>query len=322
MHNNPTNPTTAAGGSHSETGRPNPTHTRVLLTKTSAPIPISDPEERKHRSNTIKSFSQPLSRGDHHPASASALALHKKKQHSLEFPLSIPTSTTSARSLFSGTPQIPQASSDSNIAPLPEFTGSGGGTGIFKLPPRAPLHPGRPPPLEVRPHPLRETQVGYFLRSIACTSTQLWAATECGVRFWEFSKMFGGHTGRRVGDEESAPFRESSRISATTCLVVDERRGLIWTGHKDGRIRSWRVEQNSGRGDGGNEAAAASNFKDGLSWHAHRWAVLSLVVTSNGTLLSVLLPILIIFVIYPEAIMNQSIVALAPIGAILEEGTP
>lgn len=43
--------------------------------------------------------------------------------------------------------------------PLPEFMGGGGGVGIFKAPSRAPVNPNRPPCLELRPHPLRETQV-------------------------------------------------------------------------------------------------------------------------------------------------------------------
>lgn len=46
--------------------------------------------------------------------------------------------------------------------PLPEFIGSGGGVGVFKAPIRAAAHPNRPPCLEIRPHPLRETQVGFY----------------------------------------------------------------------------------------------------------------------------------------------------------------
>lgn len=42
---------------------------------------------------------------------------------------------------------------------LPEFVGTGGGVGIFKVPIRAAVHPSRPTCLELRPHPLRETQV-------------------------------------------------------------------------------------------------------------------------------------------------------------------
>ncbi|KAF2298269.1 hypothetical protein GH714_020987 [Hevea brasiliensis] len=72
---------------------------------------------------------------------------------------------------------------------LPEFIASGG-TGIFKAPNRAAVHPGRPTCLELRPHPLRETQVGKFLRNIACTETQLWAGQESGVRFWSFENAY------------------------------------------------------------------------------------------------------------------------------------
>lgn len=52
--------------------------------------------------------------------------------------------------------------------PLPEFTGSGGGMGVFKVPFRAAVHPNRPPCLELRPHPLRETQVGFKWPSCVC----------------------------------------------------------------------------------------------------------------------------------------------------------
>lgn len=96
--------------------------------------------------------------------------------------------------------------------------------------------------------------------------------------------MFGGHKGSKVGDEESSPFRESNQISPTMCLVVDEQRGLVWTGHKDGKIRSWNTEQ-GGSNDGGEGAEASASFKEGLSWHAHRCPVLSLVITSNGKMI-------------------------------------
>lgn len=46
---------------------------------------------------------------------------------------------------------------------LPEFMGGGGGVGIFKAPSRAPVNPNRPPCLELRPHPLRETQVHFHI---------------------------------------------------------------------------------------------------------------------------------------------------------------
>ncbi|XP_008811418.2 type I inositol polyphosphate 5-phosphatase 13-like isoform X1 [Phoenix dactylifera] len=168
---------------------------------------------------------------------------------------------------------------------LREFAGRGGGMGIFQVPPRAAVHPGRPPSLELRPRPLRETQVGSFLRTIACSDSQLWAGQESGVRFWNLSDVFEGWgTGVvKRGDEESAPFWESCRTSPTLCLAVDDASGLVWSGHKDGKIRSWRMEQpaprNSPTGKGG-------NFKEGLSWRAHDSPVLSIVITSYGELWS------------------------------------
>lgn len=53
----------------------------------------------------------------------------------------------------------PTAREDSEAEPLPEFLGNGGGVGVFRAPTRAAVHPSRPPCVEIRPHPLRETQV-------------------------------------------------------------------------------------------------------------------------------------------------------------------
>ncbi|CAL0313154.1 unnamed protein product [Lupinus luteus] len=163
---------------------------------------------------------------------------------------------------------------------LQEFIGSGGTTGIFKAPIRAAVHPSRPPCLELRPHPLRETQVGRFLRNIACTETQLWAGQECGVRVWEFHNAYqpGNGLGGKVrrGDEDAAPFYESADISPTLCLTIDNANRLVWSGHKDGKIRSWRMDQNP----------FVTPFKEGLSWQAHKAPVLAIVITSFGDLWS------------------------------------
>ncbi|XP_058097970.1 type II inositol polyphosphate 5-phosphatase 15-like isoform X2 [Magnolia sinica] len=161
---------------------------------------------------------------------------------------------------------------------LPEYIGAGGGSGIFKVPVRAAMHPARPPALELRPHPLRETQVGAFLRMIVCTDQQIWAGMESGLRFWCYSeiyKKFGGRAGLK-GDEETAPFHESVHTSPTLCLISDLRNRLVWSGHRDGKIRSWKMEQNL---DG-------SHFREGLAWHAHRGPVLSLTISSYGDLWS------------------------------------
>ncbi|KAK6138629.1 hypothetical protein DH2020_027615 [Rehmannia glutinosa] len=162
--------------------------------------------------------------------------------------------------------------------PLPEFMGTGGGVGVYKVPTRAAVHPNRPPCLELRPHPLRETQAGRFIRTIASTETQLWAGQESGVRVWNYSDAYepGTGTGRKVprGDEDAAPFYESANTSPTICLMIDQGNKLVWSGHKDGRIRSWKMDQHFPDGPA---------FKEGFSWQAHRGPVLSMVISFYGS---------------------------------------
>lgn len=171
---------------------------------------------------------------------------------------------------------------------LPEFVGEGGGEGIYRVPLRAAMHPGRPPPLEVRPHPLRETQVGSFLRALACEPRrrQLWAGSESGVRVWGLDDVFAAAgCGARRGDEESAPFRESVPVPPVLCVEADAANALVWTGHKDGRIMSWRMDLAAGSDDDD-----APLFREALTWQAHsRTPVLSMVITSYGEKLDYLL---------------------------------
>lgn len=161
---------------------------------------------------------------------------------------------------------------------LPEFVGSGGGQGIFRLPDRCAVHPERPPSLEIRPHPLRETQIGQFLRTIVTTEKQIWAGSENGaVRVWDFRDLYGG-----VGEseeEDAAPFREvppplPAASAAVMCMVGDEGSGVVWSGHRDGRIRCWRIDPGNGA------------FREGFSWQAHRGPVLSMTLTSYGDIWS------------------------------------
>ncbi|KAJ0080857.1 hypothetical protein Patl1_11905 [Pistacia atlantica] len=136
--------------------------------------------------------------------------------------------------------------SSSSSTYLPEFIAKGGEIPMFKPPLRAAVHPGRPPSLEVRPHPLRESQVGCFLRTIVGTERQLWAGGENGVRVWEFGQLY------------------------------EERSGAVWSGHKDGKVRCWKMKMN-GFDDG---------FREAFAWQAHRGPVLSLCISSYGDLWS------------------------------------
>lgn len=166
---------------------------------------------------------------------------------------------------------------------LPEFVAKGGGDGIFRVPVRAAVHPLRPPSLELRPHPLRETQIGRFFRAIASTESQLWAATECGVRVWDFNDLCAAWCGDEEtvgsGDEDTAPFAESAWTSPALCLVSDEANRLVWSGHKDGKIRCWHMDRDSDE-----NPSRRARFQESLSWQAHRGPVLSLTITSYGDL--------------------------------------
>ncbi|KAJ4835937.1 hypothetical protein Tsubulata_021863 [Turnera subulata] len=167
--------------------------------------------------------------------------------------------------------------------PLPEFmsTNNSNNPSIFKCPGRFAIHPARPPYLELRPHPLRETQVGKFLRTIACTDTQLWAGQENGIRFWRFENSYlpGCGIGGRVtrGDEDAAPFQSSVNTSPAFCLTIDSANRLVWSGHKDGKVRSWKMDQ---------PADDDTPFKEGLSWQAHKGAITSIIISSCGDLWS------------------------------------
>ncbi|KAJ7978312.1 Type II inositol polyphosphate 5-phosphatase [Quillaja saponaria] len=177
-----------------------------------------------------------------------------------------------------------QSSHDDHSHPtLPEFVAKGGSTGIFRLPVRAAVHPSRPQSLELRPHPLRETQVGRSLRTIATTQTQLWAAGECGLRFWNFKDLYSSWCGVertvRGGDEDTAPYQESVWTSPALCLVTDEGKKLVWSGHADGKISCWKMDL-SFDGD------MMTQFKECLSLQAHGGPVLSLILTCYGDLWS------------------------------------
>ncbi|KAI5574644.1 hypothetical protein BDE02_10G157900 [Populus trichocarpa] len=158
---------------------------------------------------------------------------------------------------------------------LPEFIGKGGGAGIFRVPVRAAVHPDRPPSLEIRPHPLRESQIGRVLRTIVTTENQLWGGRENGaVQVWELKEMYGGSDG-------TAPCEESVALtsgSGVTCLIGDEGSRVVWSGHIDGRIRCWKMDPGPD--------SDSSRVREVLSWAAHRGPVMSMIMTCYGDLWS------------------------------------
>jgi len=138
----------------------------------------------------------------------------------------------------------------------------------------------RPPPLDLRPRPPRESQAGAALRALACcfdasgaeagVGARLWAAGEAGVRAWDLADAFRSPASQqRWGDEASAPFKESRRTPPTLCLAADPGRGVVWSGHADGRIMGWTADP-------------ALEEGECLSWEAHRGPVFALAVSPYG----------------------------------------
>ncbi|KAF3323728.1 type I inositol 1,4,5-trisphosphate 5-phosphatase 13-like protein [Carex littledalei] len=164
---------------------------------------------------------------------------------------------------------------------LPELPGRVTSDTIFQPAFRAVVDPARPVPLTIRPRPPRESQRGFALKSIVFfPPSHLWAGHESGLRVCNVDRPFDemlNKKGIRRGDEESAPFIESTRTAAVVSLLVDTGRGVVWSGHIDGRIIAWRAD-GSGLVDG---------FMDCGAWDAHqRVPVLSMVLTSYGELWS------------------------------------
>jgi hypothetical protein len=61
--------------------------------------------------------------------------------------------------------------------------------------------------------------------------------------------------------------------------MVDNGNRLVWSGHKDGKIRSWKMDYVLDDGDD-------SPFKEGLAWQAHKGPVNSVIMSSYGDLWS------------------------------------
>lgn len=83
-----------------------------------------------------------------------------------------------------------------------------------------------------------------------------------------------------VAAANAAQASATSSGGAATCLLPDAPRGLVWSGHADGRVCSWRVEapaRGQAPGIGGGAVAC---------WQAHKGAVSALALTSAGALWS------------------------------------
>ncbi|XP_062219083.1 type II inositol polyphosphate 5-phosphatase 15-like isoform X2 [Phragmites australis] len=249
------------------------------------PIPSTSPRAAApgpHRSastptptpSASASFSDPRNRA---PPAVQHPPPHLHPSHSL------PVFNAATLSAAAATDIWPPPPGPHHSGSLPEFAAAP--TSLAHRPPsRSAVRADRPPPLELRPRPPRESQAGAALRALACycdapwfgagAGARLWAAGEAGVRAWDLADAFRSPASRqRWGDEAASPFTESRRTPPALCLAADPGRGVVWSGHADGRIVGWNADQ-------GPEAGEC------LVWEAHRGPVFALAVSAYGDLWS------------------------------------
>eukprot|EP00850_Spirogloea_muscicola_P011526 SM000072S21160 [mRNA] locus=s72:58403:64831:- [translate_table: standard] len=167
---------------------------------------------------------------------------------------------------------------------LPSASGDSPATTEYSGPVRHPVHPARPVPLEIRPHPLEGTlQSEQRVMHIACSKTAVWGATPAGLPVWDL----GGAIGKGAQSDGNPPSEDGSAACAfvpvhgpsVTCLAVDTAQQIVWGGDGDGRARAWPLDVSAEPGRNKQEVAVAL-----LVWQAHKSAVTAITVTPYGEL--------------------------------------
>ncbi|MCO5564876.1 hypothetical protein L7F22_018544 [Adiantum nelumboides] len=160
---------------------------------------------------------------------------------------------------------------------LSEFTSSGSGKGIYKAPGQ---DEDGPVAFELRPQPFKVLPA-QPTGVLACTDTLLWLADEQGFIVWDIASAFSSSCDGQAnmkGDEDAAAYKQLKHGFSTTCLFADNTNHLMWSGHKDGKVRAWPIYPDH---DGEN----AANRSDAIvTWQAHQASVLAIVVSSYGEL--------------------------------------
>ena len=151
---------------------------------------------------------------------------------------------------------------------------------LYSPPNRGPVHNERPVSFDLRPKPRQAaTEVDNRARMLACTGTTVCTTADDGLRVWDLAyAMQRGCDGgaNPAGEEDAAEVAVVAvRAPRMLCLQVDMERGNLYSGHADGVVRVWRLQESQG----GRTSVAPT----GLEWLAHRHAVNAIAVTSYGT---------------------------------------
>ncbi|KAI5066836.1 hypothetical protein GOP47_0017364 [Adiantum capillus-veneris] len=158
-----------------------------------------------------------------------------------------------------------------------EFKSAGGGRRIYKAPDQ---DEDGPVAFELRPQPFKVLPV-QPTGVLTYTDSSLWLAYEQGFLVWDILTAFRSSCDGRdniKGDEDAAAYSQLKHGFSTTCLFADSANHLIWSGHKDGKMRAWSIVLEH---DGEN---AANRNTAIFTWQAHQAPVLAIVVSSYGEL--------------------------------------
>uniref|UniRef100_A0A7I4BC76 Inositol polyphosphate-related phosphatase domain-containing protein n=1 Tax=Physcomitrium patens TaxID=3218 RepID=A0A7I4BC76_PHYPA len=174
-------------------------------------------------------------------------------------------------------PTRPSASSAKSARLPPEFLASGGGRGVYRAPSRDLFYAGNPVALELRPRPHKE--MNESIKTALCAGSSLWAAFDHGLKVWDIEDASsGGSEGSNnsPGDEDAAAYIPLVVNSgATMCLAMDNANQIIWSGHRDGRLRAWPLNIRDGGSQGRDQI---------LEWDGHQAPVTAITITSYGEL--------------------------------------
>jgi hypothetical protein len=188
-------------------------------------------------------------------------------------PENLPPSTTSNPS---GLVEPGPIKVSMNVRRSNDFFAAGGGKGVYKAPLRGYVHAGHPVPLELRPHPLKDTNLS--TKAIVCTETSVWAASDTHLQVWDIesaTRECSAAVDNLTGDEDAAAYHVLPvHGEPISCLAMDVANHIVWSGHRDGKVRGWPMQV-------GTEKPMTTTVPI-LMWEAHQSPVTAIAVSSYG----------------------------------------
>ncbi|CAM6046137.1 unnamed protein product [Sphagnum compactum] len=165
-----------------------------------------------------------------------------------------------------------------NVRRSNDFFAAGGGKGVYKAPLRGYVHAGHPVPLELRPHPLKDTNLS--TKAIVCTETSVWAASDTHLQVWDIesaTRECSAAVNNLTGDEDAAAYHVLPvHGEPISCLAMDAANHIVWSGHRDGKVQGWPMQVETEK--------PMTTTVPILMWEAHQSPVTAIAVSSYGEL--------------------------------------